>query len=126
MVRAVRRGRPERQLVLIEGVKSRLVRVRKNPSCQACRGVYTEEPFEVRFCPGTERLQARPNTPVQIDLSALEDIIDSYPTVVRVRLAGGSVLVHQHGLLEFEDVDHETAHRFARFFLNESPPQERR
>jgi len=114
MVHAVLEGRPTKDLVLLYRQTLRSVSVHANPSCEACTGTYAfvDAPFDVRFCPGTRKLQARPSAPLKLDLASFENVEEKYASAVRVVLGSGSALVHEHGLVEFENVDEKMARAF--------------
>lgn len=96
----------------------RSLNVKPNPECNACKGIYSylESPFEMRFCVSTGRLQARPSQPVKIDISSL-DAKKDYGTAVLCDVRQGKALVHEHGLIEFENVEEEDARVFASSLL---------
>lgn len=120
--------KPEPQLLVVDAWKNtlRAIVVQRHPRCAACRGTYSflNQPFEVSVCSANNRLQMRPSRPHHINLEVYrEGLLEQYENAVRVQLADGSVLIHRHGLLEFDDVSEDTARAFAATTLgvNEFP-----
>jgi adenylyltransferase/sulfurtransferase len=123
-------GDTPRELVEIDvwTLEARKVRVRQNPACAACKGVYEhlDAPFHLHVCRAKQQLQARPNKPYIVDferVKSVEHVEKAYGSALLVKLGNGTALIHRFGTMEFKDVDEETARRFALWVMREKVEQ---
>jgi molybdopterin/thiamine biosynthesis adenylyltransferase len=94
------------------------VSVARNPSFDACNGTYAhlDAPYMVEHCGVRDRIVSRPTTAITLDLASISverTVLRRYASALLLALGSGTVLVHRHGLLEFDGVTEDDARAFA-------------